>query len=200
MYVCTALLLGLLTTTVFAQTPAIYMKVTGTKGSITGTVTTPGFTGLIELTSAQLGIERPVVVVRQAGGTGVITETLAPGRTSPGPITITKRVDIASTRLMQTLAGSNIADVRLDKIEIDYIRFVNNKPILFYKIELTDVLLAKSSGSIVPSCPNGCSDLAESFELAYQRIKVTTYSTNSAGSATADPNPFTYDRSTGGPF
>ncbi|SFE33305.1 type VI secretion system tube protein Hcp [Spirosoma endophyticum] len=186
-YFCTALLVCLLASPAFAQveSQAIYMKITDSDGNISGDVTTRNYVGFINLASAQFSMTRPS------------TES----RATLGPITITKAVDVSSTRLMQTLAPSSATKSRLDNIEIDYVKSVTQRPIsTFYKIELTNVSVTHHSVSLVPDCPNGCSDTAESFELTYQRIKITTYSFDTGGRITADPNPFTYDLQTGAPF
>jgi type VI secretion system secreted protein Hcp len=133
------------------------------------------------ITSMQFGMGNNAMI----GGTGP-----GAGRTQLSELTITKNVDLSSTKLMQALAAVN----PLNSVEIVYVANAGRDPVTIYKVELGNAILKENTVSSIPDCSNGCPNVAETFTLIYAKIRVTTYSQNQNGSFTANPNPFVWDQ------
>lgn len=135
------------------------------------------------ITSMSFGMENPVTIGGGGGGS-------APARTRLNDLTITKIVDLSSTRLMQVLAVGE----PLELVEILYVRSNDRGTSTIYKVELGNAFFTKNTVSSIPDCTNGCPNVAESFTIIYGKIRVTTYTQNQNGSITTNPNPFVWDQ------
>ncbi|MFO1086851.1 MAG: type VI secretion system tube protein Hcp [Reyranellaceae bacterium] len=131
---------------------AIYMKF----GDIKGQVTTDGFKEWIELTSAQLGVNRGVST--GAGGRG--REAANP---SISDLVITKEFDVASSKLLQDA----VAGTFNSKVEIKMTTTTKNKVDTFLALELTDCGVSSYSTS------SGGDKPMESLSLNFTKIMYT---------------------------
>lgn len=133
------------------------------------------------ITSLQYGMENGATI--GSGGAGA-------GKTRFDDLTITKTVDLSSTRLMQALAVGNV----LELVEILYVKTDSRNTFTIYKVELGNAILNKNLVNSIPDCNNGCPNVAESFSFTYAKIRVTTYTQNPNGTITPNPNPFVWDQ------
>ncbi len=136
------------------------------------------------ITSMAFGLENGATI-GGGGGTGS-----APGRTRLNDLTITKIVDLSSTRLMQALAAGE----PMELVEILHVRSNDRGTSTIYKVELGNAFFTKNTVSSIPDCSNGCLSVNESFTFIYGKIRVTTYTQNQNGSITTNPNPFVWDQ------
>lgn len=121
---------------------------------IKGQSTVDGHAGWINVDSMQLGVGRSIAA--QAGGSAK-REVSSP---SVSEMTFSRQADMASPELFFQACGG----VSLGKCEIHVLQVVDNKPQVFVKIELEDVLVSSysmSSGGDIPS---------DSFSLNFTKI------------------------------
>ncbi|TLV00303.1 type VI secretion system tube protein Hcp [Dyadobacter luticola] len=118
-----------------------------------------------------------------------------PGNVSFQEMVITKLSDLSSNKLLATMTKPT----RIDEVEIvattashgDGTRVVTNK------IQLRNPVIVSYATSAANGCESGCTQIAESYKLTYEAIKITTYSQNDkTGEWTADPSPFMYNLKT----
>lgn len=133
------------------------------------------------ITSLQYGMENGATI--GSGGTST-------GRTSLTGLTITKTVDLSSTRLMQALAAGE----PLELVEILYVNTRQGGSSTIYKVELGNAILKNNTVNSIPGCADGCPNVAESFSFVYAKIRVTTYTQNPDGRIMPNPNPFVWDQ------
>lgn len=131
---------------------AIYMKY----GSIKGQVSTEGFKDWIELSSLQFGVGR--AVISGAGGAG--REGANPNISE---IAITKRFDVASSRLYQDAVAGSFDT----KVEIKLTTTTKGKVDTYLAIELTDC----GASSYMTSSEGGTP--SESMSLSFTKIMYT---------------------------
>lgn len=171
-----SIVLCLLANHVSAQ--QIYFKATASNGIITALASTSkDYTNYSELSSSQLGFSAE--------------PSSGPGGTRPGQpvfdkIVITKNSDIATTKLMPYLTNGNaIRDVEIVTTRRDD----NGGMLPTYKIELKDVFIT----DISTSSTNECACFSESYEMKYNAIRITTYSTDNKGKTVENPVKFMWD-------
>ena len=172
------ILFCLVTSNVFAQD--IYFKADNlTNGAgVAGT-----YLNYSVISSRQLGVSAEASWAHGGGG--------SVGNAIFDQIVITKRADIASNKIMALIAkGRSIQNVEI-------VSTVTNGPggqQVVNKIELQDVYVTKITSSTVEGCVDGCPGIAESYEMVYKAIRITTYSQDSkTGKWTANPVQFTWN-------
>lgn len=154
------ILFCLVTSNVFAQD--IYFKA----DNITNNAGPSGpYLNYSIISSRQLGVSAETSWTK-GGGASV-------GKAFFDQIVITKRADIASNKIMALIAqGKSMANVEI-------VNTVTNGPggiQVVNKIELKDVYITKITSSTVEGCADGCPGIAESYEMVYKAIRITTYS------------------------
>ncbi|MDQ6480678.1 type VI secretion system tube protein Hcp [Dyadobacter sp. LHD-138] len=140
-----------------------------------------------------------VITSRQLGGTAETIISGGPPRVGKPVfqnLIITKNSDILSNKLWTLMAkGTRIEDMEIVSTGLapnGQSRVVTNK------IELKDVFVAGIASSAAQGdCEAGCNGIAESYELVYTAIKITTYTLSNQGKWVADPSPFMYNIETG---
>lgn len=178
-----SLLLCLGFSPLFAQQAAIYLKA---DNLTQGVGQTTGFQNYIQLSSLQYGLSNPAPTGSGAGA----------GKASFSDLTITKTVDLSSTKLMLTLTKGTA----IQNLEILFTKDLGGKsPTTLYKIELFNAFVTSYSVSSIPECTSNCPNVAESLSFAYQKIKVTTY-TQSPGGQVAANAVFSWDLKENKPF
>jgi len=123
-----------------------------------------GYTNYAEISSLQFGISAESSWIR--GGEPSVDNA------NFKKITITKNVDVSSTKFMQKIAFG----VPIDLIEIVSTGSIGmNVREVLHKIELKDAYVTNFSTSGIQGCASGCPAIAESYEFIYRAIRVTTY-------------------------
>ena len=140
---------------------------------------TKGLEDYVQLSSVQYGISNPAPT--GSPGAGV-------GKPNFSEITVSKTVDLSSTKLMLNLTKGTI----IQNLEIIFTKNSGGNQATVYKIELFDTFVTGYSFSSIPDCSGGCPG-SESLSFAYQRIKVTTYSQDQSGKVTPNPVVFSWD-------
>ncbi len=106
----------------------IYMNYEGIKGNVTA----KGHEGWIELTAAQLGIDRHISTTNPSANRSV-----NPSALPPSEIAVNKVNDETSTLLVQeSLTGQP------KKVTIDFVELNNGKPRVYLSIELEGVMIS----------------------------------------------------------
>jgi len=127
-----------------------------------------GYLDYAEITSLQFGASFD----RSWKTTGAPT-----GKPNFKDIIITKNVDISSNRFLDKL----IKGTTVGLIEIVSTTNDGSDINVVHKIELKDSYITNVSSSTVQGCTGNCPAIAESYELVYRAIRITTYTVDSAG-------------------
>ena len=135
-----------------------------------------------------------VISSRQFGVTAESTWLKGTGASVGKPlfnqIVITKGVDLASNKLLPFIAqGKSIPNMEIVSTVASggHLQVVN-------KIELKSVFITKITSSTVEGCTDGCPGIAESYEMVYKAIRITTYSQDRKTEKwTANPTQFAWD-------
>jgi len=145
-----------------------------------GASTVDRFTDYTEISSFQLGGSATVSLTQGTGG-GV-------GKPDFTDITVTKNVDISSNRFINKMARGQIISL------IEIASTINSGGLkVVHKIELKDAYVTSVASSTVQGCTGNCPAIAESYSFKYKAIRITTYTVNSNGSVTANPDPFVFN-------
>lgn len=112
------------------------------------------------------------------------------GKAQFNQIVITKGVDVASNKLLPLIAqGKSIPNMEIVSTADN-----NGQTQVVNKIELKGVYITKITSSTVEGCTDGCPGIAESYEMVYKAIRITTYSQDrKTGKWTANPTQFAWD-------
>lgn len=140
-----------------------------------------------------------VITSRQLGGTA--ETTISGGLPRIGKpvfqnLIITKSADMLSNKLWTLMAKGT----RIEEMEIVSTGLAPNgqSRVVTHKIELKDVFVADIASSAAQGdCEAGCNGTAESYQLVYTAIKITTYTLNNTGKWVADLAPFMYNVASG---
>lgn len=139
------------------------------------------FKDYVQLSSVQYGISNPAPT---GAGTGA-----GAGKPNFSEITVSKTVDLSSTKLMLNLTRDTV----IQNLEIIFTKNSGgNQGVTLYKIELFNAFVTSFSFSSIPDCSGGCPG-AESLSFAYQKIKVTTYTQSPDGRVAPNPVVFSWD-------
>lgn len=148
------LILLVLIGSTFQSMAAIYMKFPG----IDGEATADTHSKEIEILSLQLGIARSIT----APTGGATREASAP---SVSEISVSKMMDVASTRLMLAAAAGK----PVDNVVISLVKTDKDALVTYCKITLTGVLVSSYSASTGGDRPS------ESLSLNFTKIQVDYY-------------------------
>lgn len=120
----------------------------------------------------------------------------APGLPVFDRVIITKNVDLASNKLLTLVTLPR----GIETMEIIHTQNREGSSSVVHKIELKDVIIAKISTSTIQGCEGGCPAIAESYELVYTAIRITTYSQDGSGKWGENPTKFVWNVATKKPI
>jgi len=157
----------LLTHSVSAQ--SIFLKA---DALTTGASKEKTYTNYAEITSLQFGVS--------AESSWIRGENPSVGNANFQHVTITKNVDVSSTKFLQKIATGT----KIDLIEIVSTGNVGvNTLEVVHKVELKDAYVTNVSSSGIKECTGDCPAIAESYEFVFKAIRITTYTFDNKGKA-----------------
>lgn len=129
----------------------VYLQMDGIKGESTD----DKHKDWIELIGVDWGVQQPTSGTASTSGGHTI------GRAEFEPITCAKMVDLASPKLMEMAAQGKT----IPKATLEFVRADGSGPIIYFSLELENVLVGKSKKTYP-----GSGLLQETFELRYTKL------------------------------